>query len=1473
MAENINSFKRESGYYNDFKPSYDTNVTNTGTDGRSSNFNNGRIDKIEEFDFDSDNPFTSVLKDDTFSYQIKTPLQKDADAWVNVSNIQKLIDEYNVKIGEFEQKKTQLVKERDDYYNYLCELVGSDFKLFINEYNNHLSNEIVSIDRANDIVKVCGRFFSNEETTDDKDNIEWIANVIYHCLPKDSNGNSKYSVDDIVKSMSSSDRDKFLNIYDEFIDCDSELLNEALNKYDPVTINRKDAAVESYYSMLKENNLSKEEFENLQNILTIYDSNLLLLNNNIKQSKEYVTQLEYSKMRAGSEYQNFDYYRYDDVSFDLVGDYKMYNYNLGNGGLSPVDYVLYALNNDNISINKFLSNEWQEFDIHTGSASLAGDKMHDDMYDIKNLIEAGQYDDEYLEQYNYIYYLEGVDAANQFIIDNKDNINKLVAQVHVQEKLDKLKGGEYSWTDPETGQTYSYSIQVNNGKLVILGLEDGAQGFVQGLFSWVNTDSVKTVEEWEQYYLMLSFMSTEDKKANGLINEDGTSASPYIDFTVNYSQGGATQVIYNISSGIGNMLPSMALSTINPALGSVAMGVSAGGRSFRGEIVAGRDVWEAFKYGIVSGASEAVLERLLGSIPGLGKDNPAVSNFITWAKSCFDEGFEEFVQEGFDILFRKFVYGEDIDFMEALSQMGVSGLYGMATSGVLNGIQIPFQYNNIETCIEATLKENNGKYTDKQVAEMLTSTLGIEVTEDLVSDISEKHTHTENQSIIDVDEDLSPDIAEYEVKDIGEIDLHVDNTNIGSLAIDAVLSGNAQVVGRGNDKICYKVTLDDGKTYAVLKQTKSDTGTQDYLNKFSIRKSNTDKLIALGVDTPRLISCEIVDGSIYEIQEFANGDELSKRFRGDLTTEYEHINKNVSTLKLLSQAPVETFEKFINSLCILKQLGVNVDFHPDNFIYDVNTQTIKVIDIDNLTKNYDFSASASASVDFNGINAILSQIKGTISDSYDRFYRVGIYDNLPSVDEVNISYNKLKTSFLQAYKNVLIKNSNVDVSSAVDSAKARLERYLGDFKQPVIKNIDDIATENVVKINRMVARTAMYEINDIVDNLKELGEEVTADKIVSKLQEENQCISWGVVKVPVDDLLISVDANGKVKVDIVGDTLFNTEKSKLLDARARLQEQIDLSKDKKVAADASKELLPKGVLLDDDIYGVKYENTDIDGVDQGSVRKVMNAMDDESIAMQEKMIKLLMDKYPSLSQEDAVKFLRNMDLSVTKGGSDGICNYANLATSIFNLFKSIENGDKLFEEKFGFPMYWNGGFNSPQLLADMFVKINGDKFIHSYNGKYVLDSDMSNYTNINGIEHNRVYRIDVINDYLTLHDIKADISQETLMDMRQFFYDGYEVMQLAERIQNGEHISIATYGDNFELTVDDYTKKLVPGDKYIVDGPHIMPVTSINGNNLNVFTWGFHFLVDLDKAVDRAFNNYYGSSFRIDSLKIELELK
>ena len=127
---------------------------------------------------------------------------------------------------------------------------------------------------------------------------------------------------------------------------------------------------------------------------------------------------------------------------------------------------------------------------------------------------------------------------------------------------------------------------------------------------------------------------------------------------------------------------------------------------------------------MISGISEAALERMLGSIPGLGKESETViPSMSKWIMSCWDEGKEEFVQEGFDIMLKNVLFGEEVKLEDAIQQMGVAGLYGAATGGIMNGVQmtgtaVKLNINNTESNIRLVLENNNEALNNSQIAEM-----------------------------------------------------------------------------------------------------------------------------------------------------------------------------------------------------------------------------------------------------------------------------------------------------------------------------------------------------------------------------------------------------------------------------------------------------------------------------------------------------------------------------------------------------------------------------------------------------------------------------------------------------------------------------------------------------------------------------------------------------------------------------------
>ena len=169
---------------------------------------------------------------------------------------------------------------------------------------------------------------------------------------------------------------------------------------------------------------------------------------------------------------------------------------------------------------------------------------------------------------------------------------------------------------------------------------------------------------------------------------------------------GALGVAMDLGNTVGNMAPSMALGLVGGplgvgALGTAAMGVSSAGKGYDSAIGEGYTPEQAATYGIASGVSEALLQRIAGALPGvsnakgfvtrvLGKygddvllkvaKNPSlVKGLLTVLGNAASEGSEEGAQEIIDTFIRNAVFGEDKDVN--WKDVGYSALLGAATGG------------------------------------------------------------------------------------------------------------------------------------------------------------------------------------------------------------------------------------------------------------------------------------------------------------------------------------------------------------------------------------------------------------------------------------------------------------------------------------------------------------------------------------------------------------------------------------------------------------------------------------------------------------------------------------------------------------------------------------------------------------------------------------------------------------------------
>lgn len=282
--------------------------------------------------------------------------------------------------------------------------------------------------------------------------------------------------------------------------------------------------------------------------------------------------------------------------------------------------------------------------------------------------------DEEKSLYNYILIKQGKDAAQAYIDYLQDSFNERHA-ASTYENLQKNRekyGGTYAALDNIADVGYSFGT----------GIQSGVQGLAK-----VFIDEAKPLSDSE--YLQ------------SMMREDA---------------GFIKGIAMDSASSIGNMLPSIGLSLIHPVVGKVAFGLSAGGNAKQEALRQGFTAKQATNYGVLVGASEVLIENILGGIPGIssgnlgkatsegvGKIGKVLYKFAPWAEKLLrtagslvgdaaGEGFEEWVQNGLDGVLRNICFGENNEWKPFSEEALYDALVGSITSFAMNAPNVGSTY-------------------------------------------------------------------------------------------------------------------------------------------------------------------------------------------------------------------------------------------------------------------------------------------------------------------------------------------------------------------------------------------------------------------------------------------------------------------------------------------------------------------------------------------------------------------------------------------------------------------------------------------------------------------------------------------------------------------------------------------------------------------------------------------------------------
>ena len=225
---------------------------------------------------------------------------------------------------------------------------------------------------------------------------------------------------------------------------------------------------------------------------------------------------------------------------------------------------------------------------------------------------------------------------------------------------------------------------------------------------------------------------TATQVAGSMVQEDLGDVGPKLPDWL--GGGSVAQAAGDFISTTSNMLPSILTSTVvgalNPtagaALGTGLLSASAGGNAYTEMINLGYDADQSRAYAAMVGASEAVLQSLLGGVSKLGggmigkgvtkalgkADNALAKIAIKFGNSnlgkviinAVEEGSEEYLQSVLEPVFRNMVFGEENE-IDLLSEEALySALLGALTGGVFEGSGVALDKANTNAMLRDTGK-------------------------------------------------------------------------------------------------------------------------------------------------------------------------------------------------------------------------------------------------------------------------------------------------------------------------------------------------------------------------------------------------------------------------------------------------------------------------------------------------------------------------------------------------------------------------------------------------------------------------------------------------------------------------------------------------------------------------------------------------------------------------------------------------
>ena len=264
--------------------------------------------------------------------------------------------------------------------------------------------------------------------------------------------------------------------------------------------------------------------------------------------------------------------------------------------------------------------------------------------------------------YNYLYAKEGKDKAEEYLSDITDTLNSRYGK-DIYDNMTGIRKGLY-WLPT--------------------GVDQWAGGIKQAL-------SEKELPTSPIQYAGQEVQKEADEKSAvlGSLNKAGVMIGNMLP-SILLSRGASS-----VLNGLG--ASAKVIKAASGAAGALSVGASSGGNAYGQALKEGYSKEQAAAYGKITGASEGLLQYLLGGISDLGGissskilgkvatiKNTWLKVFAKYGIQGLSEVTEEEAQLYLEPLYRKFIFGEEYE-APKMQEVLETALITMFTTGILNG--------------------------------------------------------------------------------------------------------------------------------------------------------------------------------------------------------------------------------------------------------------------------------------------------------------------------------------------------------------------------------------------------------------------------------------------------------------------------------------------------------------------------------------------------------------------------------------------------------------------------------------------------------------------------------------------------------------------------------------------------------------------------------------------------------------------